>query len=248
MFILKKLITCCLVPPGLFIVLCLVAAFFTRKRARTAFFLIAAVIYVTSVGPTVNLLLGPLERAYPVPSVEELRQCDAYVVLGGGVNTSAPTIDGKGMPAPDAFYRVMAAYRLYLMDRKPIIISGGDYMGREPEAEIVKRYLLRLGVDERYVIAESKSRDTRENALYTREICKERRFGRVALITSAFHMTRSVMLFRKISGPVTPFPTGHRVDYGSLSLLDMLPDAGAGNSVAVALKEYIGILFYKITL
>jgi uncharacterized SAM-binding protein YcdF (DUF218 family) len=246
-FVLKKLITACILPPGIFIVACLVIACLTRKKARFSVLLLGAAMYAGSIGPVGEILLRPLERSYPVPTLAEVAKSDVYVVLGGGANDLASTIDGKGIPSPDALYRVMAAYRLYLLEKKPIIISGGDYLGREPEAEIAKRYLLSLGVDKDYVITESKARDTYENALFTRKICEERSFRRVLLITSAYHMRRSVMLFDRLFGPVTPFPAGFRVS-GTTDFLSFLPDAGSTLVVAMALREYMGILFYKIKL
>jgi hypothetical protein len=60
-------------------------------------------------------------------------------------------------------------------------------------------------------------------------------------------MRRSVLLFNKLFGSVTPFPVGQQVQAG-FDPLGLLPDAGRMNIVAVALKEYIGLFFYKITL
>ncbi|HEY3278046.1 MAG TPA: YdcF family protein [Syntrophorhabdaceae bacterium] len=246
-FVLKKLITCCLIPPGLFVVAALIVAFFARKKARIAAFALAAAIYLTSIGPVGDLLLGNLEKAYEIPALVKIAQCDVYVVLGGGANPRAPTIDGKGLPSPEALTRVMAAYRLYLIDRKPIILSGGDYLGRETEAEITKRYLINLGVDKELIITETRARNTYENAYYTRVICEERGFRRILLVTSAFHMRRSVMLFNKLSGPVTPFPAGSRAS-GAADPFSWLPDIDNTVNVTAAVREYIGILFYKITL
>jgi uncharacterized SAM-binding protein YcdF (DUF218 family) len=185
---------------------------------------------------------------YTLPSIDAIRKCEAYVVLGGGVNESAPTVDGKGMPSGDALFRVMGAYRLYLISPKPIIISGGNVFGREPEAEITKRFLKSLGVKESDIIPESKSRDTFENARFTRDICKEKGIKNILLITNAYHMKRSVMLFRKHFSDILPYPTGYKVCEGAYNIFTFLPDASNMASIAAALKEYMGILFYKITL
>jgi uncharacterized SAM-binding protein YcdF (DUF218 family) len=194
------------------------------------------------------MLLGPLERAYPVPSVNDIRQCDAYVILGGGANGNAPSIDGMGMPGGDTLYRIMAGYRLHTLSRKPVIISAGDFHGHGTEAQITKRFLINLGVREQDLIVESKSKDTRENALFTKGICERYGFRRILLITNAYHMRRSVMLFNKFVGPVTPYPTGFKVMGGAGDLFQYLPDAGNMANVSTALKEYLGILFYKLTL
>jgi uncharacterized SAM-binding protein YcdF (DUF218 family) len=246
-FILKKLIVSAVIPPGVLIVFCLCVALFARKKLRMLLAFLAFFIYAVSIGPVAEMFIAPLEKAYAQPSVNEIRECDVYVVLGGGVNTKAPTLDGKGMPEGDALFRVMAAFRLYLFSRKPIIISGGDYLGRESEAEVTRRFLLGLGVKPDDLILESRSTDTYENARYTHEICEKYSFRRVLLITSAYHMKRSVMLFRKLLGPVIPYPAGFKAQ-GSIDFLHLLPDASTMAITASALKEYIGILFYKITL
>jgi uncharacterized SAM-binding protein YcdF (DUF218 family) len=241
------LIVSAVIPPGIFILFCLCGALFARKKLRILLVLLAVFIYAVSIGPVAEMFIAPLEKTYTQPSANEIRECDAYVVLGGGVNAIAPTFDGRGMPEGDALFRVMAAFRLYLFSRKPIIISGGDYLGRESEAEVTRKFLLGLGVKEDDLILESKSTDTYENARYTRDICEKRGFRRVLLITSAYHMKRSVMLFRKFVGPVIPYPAGFKTQ-GSIDFLHLLPDASTMAITASALKEYIGILFYKITL
>ncbi len=247
-FALKKVIACALMPPGILILCCILIVLFARKRVKPMIILLAAFIYAVSINPTATALLAPLENAYKVPSVSEVKACDVYVVLGGGVNETAPTIDGRGSPDSDALARVTTAYRLYLISPKPIILSGGARPGSRPEAEIMKDYLLGLGVKEKYLIAETRSRDTYDNARYTAEICEKEHFKRVLLITSAYHMKRSVMLFGKWLGPVTPFPTGFKVDTSPRDAMYYLPNAASILNAGNALREYMGILFYKIRL
>jgi uncharacterized SAM-binding protein YcdF (DUF218 family) len=238
----------CIVPPGILIVLCLVLAFFAKKKMRLFLILFACVIYALSIAPTAKLFIAPLEKGYTIPSVDTIRQCDAYVVLGGGTNEEEPTLDGKGMPLGDALSRVMGAYRVYLLFPKPIIISGGGPFGREPEADITKRFLISLGVKEKDIIAESKSQDTFENARFTRDICTEKRFGKILLFTNAYHMSRSSLLFRKHFVDFVPYPTGFRNLYGSYGFFSFLPEVSSMAVIALAAKEYLGILFYRITL
>ena len=69
MFILKKLITYSILPPGIFILLLLIGAIILRKRLRVFLFSMAALLYIFSIGPTKNLFLRPLENVYKIPSV-----------------------------------------------------------------------------------------------------------------------------------------------------------------------------------
>lgn len=234
-------------PPGILILLCLLILVFARKKVKPLLALVALFIYLISINPVAELVLNPLETQYPLPSLDEIRQCNAYIILGGGTNETGPTIDGKGMPEGDALARVIAGYRLYLIFQKPIIVSGGGVPGHEPGAVTMKRFLVSLGVNERHVYTESRSRDTYENARYTSQICGENRFKRVLLITSAYHMRRSMMLFGKFFKDVTPYPAGFRAD-PTYHLMHFLPDAGNMLNVELAIREYMGILFYTFTL
>jgi uncharacterized SAM-binding protein YcdF (DUF218 family) len=247
-FIIKKIITYAIVPPGCFIILLLLFAVFLKKRSRLFALLLAVLLYFFSIQPAGDLFMMPLEDAYKPPSLTEVKAGNAYVVLGGGVNDFAPDIDGKGTLSSSALPRLICAYRLYRIDKKPIIFSGGTIFGRRPEAEIAKRVLLSLGVNEKDIFMEAKSRDTYENAKYVKELAEKHNIKRIVLITSAFHMKRSMLLFDNFFKETIPCPTGYNTSKAKYDLLSYLPNAGSIECIAVALKEYMGILFYKATL
>ena len=246
-FVLKKLIVSALVPPGILVILCLAAAFLAGKKAKPFLVSLALVTYLVSITPVADMALRPLERIYAVPSLDGIRACDAYVVLGGGINRGAPSLHGKGMPEDASLFRAVAAYEAYRLSPKPIIISGGSLTKGESEAEVTKRFLLGLGVREEHLITETTSRDTDENARNTGELCRSRGLNRILLITSAFHMKRSMLLFRTFTGRVTPFPAGYKGHDGSYSFFDFLPHGDNIDDLGSALKEYIGLLYYRIT-
>jgi len=247
LFILKKIITYSLLPPGCFIVL-LLAVFLVRRWFRTVALSLAALLYLGSIAPIHDLLMLPLEDAYKVPSIEEVEKGNVYVVLGGGVYDFAPEMDGKGALSSEALSRLVCAYRLYRMDRKSIIYSGGALFDGQPEAKVAKRVLLSLGVNEKDIIAEAESKDTYENAKLVKRITEKRKFNRIVLITSAFHMKRSMLLFDKFFKETIPYPTAYHTSRTARSILGYLPDAANMVGVALALKEYMGILSYRLTL
>ena len=247
-FVLKKIITSFLLPPGCFILLILLFAFLAKRWFRIVALFLAAFLYLASIAPVADLLLIPLEDAYQPPATAEVKNGEAYVVLGGGVYDFAPDIDGKGVLSGESLSRVVCAYRLYRMDRKPIIFSGGKVFEGQPEAKVAKRVLLSLGVNEKDVITEAESRDTIENAKYIKELANRHQIGRIILITSAFHMKRSMMLFNKSFNGTIPYPTSYNTRRAKYSILSYAPDAGNLANSAMALKEYIGILFYRLTL
>jgi uncharacterized SAM-binding protein YcdF (DUF218 family) len=149
--------------------------------------------------------------------------------------------------------RLVTAVRIQRQLNIPIIVSGGSvYAGDAPEAPVVGRFLVDLGVRENQLLLESRSRDTQENASYCREIMRQRGFRRPLLVTSAYHMRRSIQAFQKAGVPVTPLPAQFMTDgakaslWSSLSHLeeDFSPGAGSLLNSATALREYFGLLFY----
>ena len=247
-FLLKKTVTAFLLPPGIFLVLFLAGLLFVTKRFRSFLLGLFLLLYAISIEPTKDLLLLPLENRYPVPSWSEMRHVDAIVVLGGGALENAPHIDGKGAVSGDSLQRIVAAHRLQAELKKPIIVTGGALFGRKAEAEIAKEVLHRLGVKQQSILAETRSMDTNENALFTGEICKKRNWNSIALVTSAFHMKRSLMLFGRFFNNIVPYPTDYRTLRRSYDYWSFLPDASNLADTALAVKEYLGIVYYTFTL
>jgi uncharacterized SAM-binding protein YcdF (DUF218 family) len=235
-------------PLGFLVLLLLFSTEFMRKRLRICVIILAALIYVLSINPVARLLIEPLEDAYKPAAFAELATSDAYVVLGGGINEGVPDIEGRGALTSYALPRVMMAFRLYMKAKKPIILSGGKIFGRTPEAEIAKRFLVSLGVPSHHIITETKSMDTYENAQYVKEVADSHQFKKIVLITSAFHMKRSCLLFNKWFKKIIPYPTDYQISRGGYDVLSFLPNAWSLNLVEIAVKEYLGILFYKLTL
>ncbi len=106
---------------------------------------------------------------------------------------------------------------------------------------------LSMGIPREQIITEDRSRDTEENARYTGKIAHQHGFKKIVLVTSAFHMKRSVMLFGKYFDSIVPYPVGFRTETRKRDLLDFLPDAGSLYEVRIASKEHLGILLYKLT-
>lgn len=245
-FFLKKFITYFVTPPGLFVSVLLLGLTFLRKRVTPLLIATALLIYGLSIEPVKDLIVSPLETPYPVPTLSQVREGGAYVVLGHSMHARAPDMYGQGVLEGDALHRVTTAYRLYLLAPKPIIISGGTMRSAVSEADVSRRYLVNIGVPPHMVMAEGKSRDTRENALFTREICKAKGIEKIILITSAVHMRRSVMLFGRHFDHILPYPTAHKTSPKGYSIHAFLPEAPHMEAISFAMKEYLGILFYTV--
>lgn len=246
MFVLKKIITAFLLPQGLLIAILIVSAIFLKKRFRFCAIALAALIYLASIEPTAELLLRPLEDMYKLPSSSQIKACDVYVVLGGGINENIDGEGGTGMLDSHSLARVVAAYRLYVKAEKPIIISGGRVGQRQSIADIAQRVLLSWGVPQNRIIPESKSADTYENAQYTKELADKYRFRKILLVTSAFHLKRSSMLFSKHFTDIVPYPADYQTSRSPYDILSFLPSAAHLCVVEIAIREYLGIAFYSL--
>jgi len=251
MFYLKKLTAPFVLPPGIFIGVLLVVGFWRlyRRRWQSAAWALGLgiMMWSTAIVPVAHLLAHSLEKRYPVP---EKVQGDVIILLGGGINDRVPDMTGVGTPSNGMLARIVTAVRLQKRLDLPVIISGGKvYESVSNMAPIVRRFLIDLGVDSRQIMIESRSRDTFENAGYTKAICRRQGFSKPILITSALHLSRAVMLFEHVGLKVIPFPAGFttRTDPG-YAWQDFRPSASSMVLLAGAIHEYLGIFYYKLVL
>jgi uncharacterized SAM-binding protein YcdF (DUF218 family) len=100
-----------------------------------------------------------------------------------------------------------------------------------------------LGVPGDKILVDDKSRDTLENARYVKEICEKRRFRYPILITSAYHMKRALLSFRKFNMNATPVPSNFKTWDRKYGWADYLP--GDLRISMIACREYVGLLYYK---
>ena len=248
MFTLKKIITFVIMPPSLFVVLALLLGLrMLRRRVKGGVWTLglAGLIYFMSIAPVGDTLMGSLEREWSVP---EKVQGDVIILLGGGVYSGVPDISGHGFPATATLSRLVTAVRIQHLTGAPIIISGGNVFGwGDAEADVAARIMKDLGVPADRIILEDKSRDTMENARFVKEICQREGWRQPILVTSAWHMPRSMIAFRKAGMAPQPFPADFWVDPDpnkSRHWIDFLPSISSLLETYVGLHEYLGILYY----
>lgn len=195
-------------------------------------------------------LRAGLERQVPQRAVAAYPMVDAIVVLGGGIGGTRPGWRAR----PDlssAADRVWFGAALYHAGRAPVLIlSGGSSDvsdSAQPEAEAMATFIEDLGVPASALLREETSRNTWENALYTRQLMREHRIEKVLLVTSALHMPRALAIFRQLDVDAIPAPT----DFEALPPRDQwplrwLPDTGALDGSTRAMKEYLGLWVYRL--
>ena len=227
-------------PPGIFFLAFLFLAFFAWKKgerfAAKAIVLITAVFYLLSTYLVADVLMGALEDAYAPPAKPE---GDVVIMLGGGAFSDAPDVDGEGALTASPSTRLLTAVRLAQKLDLPILVSGGQvFQESGKEALLAKRTLVSLGIPESRILVEGTSQNTVQNAAYTAKILKENNLTHPILVTSAFHMKRSVLNYEKLGIEVVPYPTDYMVSHHPVfHAVKLAPSADALHTNAVVLQE-----------
>lgn len=250
-FALKKIISDMIMPPGIFIILlvCYVVWLILRKRKDFLFPLFLSILlYLISIEPVKDLLLLPLENRYPPLKEDVVDNNTLIVVLGGGIYDKSPEEKNFASLTPDALKRLFYAYRLFLKHGGGLGLSGGRVFKNSmvpSEAEVMAKILNELKIPEEVIFLDDKSLDTFENAKNIGALVKEKDFKNIVLVTSAYHMPRSVMLFEKMGVKVTPAPTDYKTDRTDYQFESFLPKMHYLKDTWLAVHEYFGIVFYK---
>jgi uncharacterized SAM-binding protein YcdF (DUF218 family) len=252
-FYLSKIVWFFLQPLNLAILLLLaglVAGWFGRRsllRAGAALaFLVLALSAWTSLGA---LMLNPLEERFPRPAAPPAK-VDGIVVLGGGLEGAINLARGgyELNSGGDRFVEAAVLARRY--PQAMIVISGGVgtlVLEGEGDAATAPRLLAALGVAADRLILEDKSRNTYENAVFTKRLVAPKPGENWLLVTSAFHMPRAKGLFDKAGFPTVPWPVDYRTSgrEGVSLFADNTADALANTTTA--LREWIGLVAYWLT-
>jgi uncharacterized SAM-binding protein YcdF (DUF218 family) len=191
--------------------------------------------------------------------LQEIPYADAIVVLGGA--TMAADYPRSGVEVNGAADRVLYAAELYQQGKAPLIISSGGSIewqqeGQSTPAEEMAQLLIRFGVPEDAVLLQSRSFNTHEDAVYSAELLKELGIQKIILVTSAMHMPRSMALFVHEGMDAIPAPTDYRITQSIWdglwkiefpgTLLNFIPSESNLSLFTNVLKEYIGLVVYRL--
>jgi uncharacterized SAM-binding protein YcdF (DUF218 family) len=179
-------------------------------------------------------------------------QYDVGILLSGGlINPQQRDEDHASLGRSGD--RVLQTYLLYHAGKiKKILVTGTSADGlialKKGETRRAAELLVSWGVPARDIIFEEKARNTRENAVFSARILKQKfPSGKYILITSAFHMRRSAGCFEKAGIQTTIFPADFYGGYNSMSFKDaVIPDPDAIAYFSVLWHEWIGYVVYKM--
>jgi uncharacterized SAM-binding protein YcdF (DUF218 family) len=248
MFVLKQFLKALLLPPTLWLFMLLAVLIFWRRNwARKLLLFTFLLIFALHSGLVNYGLRYPLESRYaPVLNPKTADPYDAIVVLTSSIVPAEGLIP---FPSIDEymFRRLDEAWRLYRMQPKPIIVSGGHvnpFTRDKNENKIARDFLIRWGVPASDVIGEDKSRDTFESAVEVQKLLKQKGYKRYLLVTSAVHMPRSMLVFAALAPEPIPAPGDFSIRKLDLSPFDFFPNESAARQLFVTFHEYIGLANY----
>ena len=253
MFVLKQFLKPLLLPPTVWLILLLIAlVFWPRRWARKLLAVTWLLIFALHSGLLNHALRYPLESSYaPLLDPKAAGSYDAIVVLTSG------SVAAEGLiPFPSIdesmFRRLEEAWRLYRIQPKPIVVSGGHVNPFTPaknETAIAPEYLARhraLGGERgQDVFGEDRSRDTFESAEEVQKILRQRGWKRYLLVTSATHMPRSMLAFASRAPEPVPAPGDFSFGRIDLNPLSFFPSESAARGLFITLHEYLGLANYR---
>jgi uncharacterized SAM-binding protein YcdF (DUF218 family) len=226
----------------------LAAAFGRRRLAATGSvlaFLILALSAWTSLGA---VMLNPLEERFAKPPLPQ--KVDGIVVLGGGFEGAINLVRGGYELNSGGDRMVETAILARRFPEARVVVSGGTgelFLDGEGDADTAPRLLSALGVSADRLILENKSRNTYENAVFTRQMVAPKPGETWLLVTSAFHMPRAKALFDKAGFPTIAWPVDYRTSGKEGIGLFRDNPADSLQVTTMAIREWIGLAAYWLS-
>jgi uncharacterized SAM-binding protein YcdF (DUF218 family) len=239
------------VRPLTWIIVSLVYSLFTKNAKRKKVFFIAPLLLILLLSN--QYLSNRVMLWWEVPPVpmDQVGVYDVGIVFSGVTKGSKEPYDRVYFE--NGADRITHTLQLYNEGKlRHIIVSGGlGFQQRSSSiaAERLKSFLIMAGVPDSVITVEPNAVNTYENAVKSAEILrKDFPNQKYLLITSAFHMKRSAMCLKKQGIEFDEFPAGYLTDRPTLNFDDIfVPRAGAISKWESLIKEWIGIVTYKVT-
>lgn len=212
----------------------------------------AATVWLLACGflPLGNALVLPLEARFGSDPPKIAADADiAGIIMLGGFEDGWVSSGHRELAVNEAAERLTETLRLAnRFPRAKVVFTGGvgELLPGADAGGPVRIYLGDVGIAADRIVIESASRNTYENAAFTRALLGQAS-GHFLLVTSAYHMPRAVGVFRHAGFAVVPYPVDYRTR-GTADLLRPFSSMPDGlKRVDLAVKEWIGLFAYRIT-
>lgn len=251
-FLLSKLIWLFISPDSLLLILLLITLVLLYKnkikQAKVLLSTISGVVVFISLFPIGEWLLYPLESHFQNnPTLPA--QVDGIIVLSGSEDTLLSSVWNQ-VEVGNAAERNLSFLTLARKYPKAkLVFTGGtgSLINQEYKAaDVAKKLFEQQAFDIKRILFERESRNTYENAIYSKKIVKPLANEKWLLITTSWHMPRSVGIFCKAEWPVIPYPVDHQTNKDNLFRIDfdLLNNL---YTLRTAIKEWLGLVAYRLT-
>lgn len=242
-FILSKLLGFFAIPSNLVVLIGIVGLLLLPTRfARTGrwlAFVSLIVLAILGLSPIGNALIIPLEDRFP-PWDAARGAPDGIIVLGGAIDASGPHNE-RLVVVPELLRRYPNA-RILFSGGSGALIDDAD-----AEASFAAGLLESFGIARNRIILEDRSRNTVENAVFSKAIIQPKPGERWLLVTSAYHMPRAIGVFRKAGFPVEPYPVDWRTRRAEDGLRPFATIVDGLRQTDTAVHEWVGLAIYWLT-
>ena len=243
-FIFSKILSFA-VDPFFWIIILLLLALFAKKKYRRPRYLASALIlvFIFSSSPIYNVVFD----YWRIKHETTHEKFDAGILLGGMISLSSTEDHIQFNQHNDRLLNTIELFHKGVI--KKIIITGasGSLSSDMKEADILKSFLVRIGIPREKIIVENQSKNTHENATYTEITCKELEMDKYSflLITSDYHMRRSLSCFKKTELNITPFAKKSKESHFDLEYF-IVPQTNILFKWKVLFHEIVGYLVYEV--
>ena len=251
-FILSKVLAFLSEPLTWTFILLLVIYFTNNVKRKKGYVLFALVIFYFFGN---SLVVNFINKQWEVPPVNEnkIGHFKIGIILGGISYYDTKLKRLHFHRSSDRIFQALDLYHQGIIEK--IFISGGAaYISKpyEVEAIFIKEYLMKIGVPDSVIIIESKSKNTYENAKYTKDVLISKKLfhdhENYLLITSGYHMRRALACFKKQNIKVVSYSVDGSSGENKLQLDELLvPNFAAFQYWNILIHEWIGYISYKIT-
>lgn len=237
-FVLSKLLLFLILPLYWIIILVLAGIFVKNRRTKKRCFIAAAIVFYIF---SIPILMNAFESIWDIRVPANHKKYSCVIVLGGFAGDGGED-GGHFTEMSDRF--IQGVKLMTTGQASHILISGGNGMlmpGDFREATYVKTQLRKFNIPDSLILIESNSKNTFENAKFTKVVLEKARIkGPYLLVTSAFHMRRSLMLFRHAGMEVDPYPCNYLTFSTHMLVGAFMPDSNVLGTWEFYIKEVIG--------
>ncbi len=170
----------------------------------------AVVLWALSAPALASRIIGLLERRFPSVEISAVPPAEAVAVIGGNIIRGLPP---SGIQWGPSMNRFSDALRLVRARKAPfLILSAADspHDRTRSQADILADAAVEFGIAREVILITRRITNSAEEVAAIADLCQERQIESIIVVTSAWHMPRIMLLFRRTSLRVFPFPVDKR--------------------------------------